>query len=72
MPRKLSAVSAMIICGIARVRVAMMWLTNDGTMWLTITCCSLQPSSLAATTKSWVAIALVGLLPLPDPVRRSH
>ena len=42
-PRKLSAVSARIIAGIASVTEAMMWLMNDGTM-----CATMMRSSLAA------------------------
>ena len=42
----------MIIAGIASVVAAMMWLTNDGTMWRKMIRDLLQPTSSAAITKS--------------------
>ena len=54
MPRKLSAVSARIMAGIASVTEAMMWLVKDGTMCRQMMRCCEQPSSRAASTKSSV------------------
>jgi hypothetical protein len=51
-PRKLNAVSEMIIAGRASVVAAMMWLMNDGTMCTKIVRISLHPTSRAETTKS--------------------
>ena len=53
-PRKLSAVSARIMPGMARVAAAMMWLVKLGTMWRVTMRQSLAPSSCAAVTKSSV------------------
>src|SRR5207248_7984768 len=51
-PRKLSAVSLMIIAGRASVVAAMMWLMNDGTMCTKMVRISVHPTSRAETTKS--------------------
>ena len=56
-PRKDSAVSAMIMTGIASVTEAMMWLSIDGIMWRKMTRPLLPPSSRAAVTKSSVRSA---------------
>ena len=54
MPRKLSAVSARIMPGIAKVTEAMIWLVMDGTMWRRMIGISRTPSKRAAMTKSSV------------------
>ena len=42
----------MIMAGMASVVAAMMWLTNEGTMWRKMIRDLLQPTSSAAITKS--------------------
>ena len=49
-PRKLSAVSLMIMAGMARVVAAMMWLMKTGTMWRKMMRNWLQPENSAAMT----------------------
>ena len=49
-PRNDSAVSLMIMAGMASVLVAMMWLRKFGTMWRTMIRVRLAPASSAAST----------------------
>ena len=56
-PRKESAVSAMIMAGMASVTDAMMWLNIDGIMCRKMTRAWLPPSRRAAVTKSSVRSA---------------
>ena len=51
-PRKLRAVSLMIMAGRASVVAAMMWLMNDGTMCTKMVRIWVHPTSRAETTKS--------------------
>ena len=52
MPRKLSAVSPMIMAGTASVAVVMVWLRKFGSMWRRITRIRRAPMRRAATTNS--------------------
>ena len=51
-PRKLNAVSAMIMAGRASVVAAIIWLVMEGAIWRKMMRKRLAPASSAATTKS--------------------